>query len=124
MFSGSAYRQESGLLLSLLGFCAELLLKQKLSLQASRMWQWRVRRSSSAVVILASPKTLDHSLKLRLVVITALVRSYDHESAWRKDRLGDDKKCQVKALTCLASDERSVPTLSMHCAPVAHLGVE
>jgi len=33
-----------------------------------------VRRSNSAVVILASPKTLDHSPKLRLVVMTRLVR--------------------------------------------------
>jgi hypothetical protein len=31
-----------------------------------------VRRSSKAVVILASPKMLAHSLKLRLVVITTL----------------------------------------------------
>jgi hypothetical protein len=56
-------------------FCAELFLKRKLSLPVSRMWQWCVRRSSKAVVILASPKTLDHSLKLRLVVMTTLVRS-------------------------------------------------
>ena len=41
----------------------------------SRIWQWCVSRSSSAVVILASPKTLAHSLKLRFVVITTLVRS-------------------------------------------------
>ena len=33
-------------------------------------------RSSSAVVILVSPNTLAHSLKLRLVVITTLVHSY------------------------------------------------
>ncbi len=41
--------------------------------------QWRVQRwvsrSSSAVVILASPNTLAHSLKLRLVVMMTLVRS-------------------------------------------------
>ena len=46
--------------------CAELFLNRKLSFPVSRMWQWWVRRSSSAVVILASPKTLAHSLKLRL----------------------------------------------------------
>ena len=31
------------------------------------MWQWWVSRSSNAVVILASPNTLAHSLKLKLV---------------------------------------------------------
>ena len=54
---------------------AELLLNRKLSLPVSRMWQWCVSRSSRAVVILASPNTPPHSLKLRLVVITTLVRS-------------------------------------------------
>jgi len=41
------------------------------------MSQWCVRRSSSAVVIFASAKTVAHSLKLklRLVVMTTLVRS-------------------------------------------------
>lgn len=34
-----------------------------------------VSRSISAVVIFASPKTLAHSLKLRLVVMMTLVRS-------------------------------------------------
>ena len=43
--------------MGLAGF-AELFLKRKLSLPVSRMWQWWVSRSSSAVVILASPKTL------------------------------------------------------------------
>src|SRR3989338_6426984 len=37
------------------------------SLPVSTMWQWCVSRSSSAVVILASPNTLGHSLKSRLV---------------------------------------------------------
>lgn len=46
-----------------------------LSFPVSRMWQRWVRRSRSAVVILASPNTLAHSLKLRLVVMTTLVRS-------------------------------------------------
>ena len=54
---------------------AELALNRKLSLPVSRMWQWWVRRSSSAVVILASPNTPAHSLKLRLVVMATLVRS-------------------------------------------------
>ena len=39
-------------------------------------------RSSSAVVIFASPNTLAHSLKLRLVVMTTLVRSYSLDSRW------------------------------------------
>jgi hypothetical protein len=54
---------------------AALALNRKLSLPVSRMWQWCVSRSSSAVVILASPNTSAHSLKLRLVVMTTLVRS-------------------------------------------------
>jgi hypothetical protein len=37
---------------------AELALKRKLSLPVSKMWQRWVRRSSKAVVIFASPKTL------------------------------------------------------------------
>ena len=52
-----------------------LALKRKLSFPVSRMWQWCVSRSSSAVVILASPKTSAHSEKLRLVVMMTLVRS-------------------------------------------------
>src|SRR5271165_4093244 len=36
---------------------AALALNRKLSLPVSRMWQWWVSRSSSAVVILASPNT-------------------------------------------------------------------
>jgi len=36
------------------------------------MWQWRVRRSRSAVVILASLKTVDHLLKLKSVVMMTL----------------------------------------------------
>ena len=43
---------------------AALTLNRKLSLPVSRMWQWWVRRSSSAVVILGSPNTPAHSLKL------------------------------------------------------------
>lgn len=54
---------------------AVLALNRKLSFPVSRMWQWWVRRSSSAVVILASPNTPAHSLKLRFVVMTTLVRS-------------------------------------------------
>ena len=54
---------------------AALALNRKLSFPVSRMWQWWVRRSSSAVVILASPNTPAYSLKLRLVVMTTLVRS-------------------------------------------------
>jgi hypothetical protein len=43
-------------------------LKRQLSLPVSTMSQWWVRRSSRAVVILASPNTLGHSPKARLVV--------------------------------------------------------
>ena len=53
----------------------ELFLKRKLSFPVSRMWQRWVRRSSSAVVILASPNTAAHSPKLRLVVVMTLVLS-------------------------------------------------
>jgi hypothetical protein len=55
---------------------AVAVLKRIDSLPVSTMWQWCVSRSSSAVVILASPKTLDHSAKSRLVVIITLVCSY------------------------------------------------
>ena len=54
---------------------AALALKRTLSFPVSTMWQWWVSRSSRAVVILASPKTLAHSEKLRLVVMTTLVCS-------------------------------------------------
>ena len=50
-------------------------LNRKLSFPVSRMWQRWARRSSSAVVILASPNTVAHSPKLRLVVMMTLVRS-------------------------------------------------
>jgi len=50
-------------------------LKRQLSLPVSRMSQWCVRRSSSAVVILASAKTRGHSAKARLVDRTIEVRS-------------------------------------------------
>jgi hypothetical protein len=43
-------------------------LKRQLSLPVSTMSQWWVMRSSSAVVILGSPKTVGHSPKARFVV--------------------------------------------------------
>ena len=43
-------------------------LKRQLSLPVSTMSQWWVRRSSSAVVIFASPNTLGHSPNARFVV--------------------------------------------------------
>ena len=43
-------------------------LNRQLSLPVSTISQWCVRRSSNAVVILASPNTLGHSPKARLVV--------------------------------------------------------
>ena len=39
-------------------------------------------RSNSAVVIFASPNTLDHLAKSRLVVIITLVCSYSLDSRW------------------------------------------
>lgn len=45
-----------------------LVLMRQLSLPVSTMSQWWVRRSSSAVVIFASPKTVGHSPNARLVV--------------------------------------------------------
>ena len=41
--------------------------------------------SSNAVVIFASPNTLDHSAKSRLVVIITLVCSYSFESRWNSE---------------------------------------
>ena len=57
------------------GWVQARFLKRQLSLPVSTMSQWWVRRSSSAVVILGSPKTLGHSPKARLVVTTSEVRS-------------------------------------------------
>jgi hypothetical protein len=51
------------------------------SVAVSAMWQWRVSRSSSEAVILASPKTRDHLAKSRVVVITTLVCSYKRLSS-------------------------------------------
>ena len=68
-------RSRAGLVSFFLAAAAELALKRKLSFPVSRMWQRWVSRSSKAVVILASPKTVAHSLKLRLVVMMTLVRS-------------------------------------------------
>ena len=53
----------------------ELCRNRQESLPVSMMWQWWVRRSSKAVVILASPNTLDYSANARLVVINTLVCS-------------------------------------------------
>ena len=61
---------------------AVLRLKRIDSLPVSTMWQWCESRSSSAVVIFASPKTLDHSAKSRLVVIITLVCSYRRLKRW------------------------------------------
>ena len=57
------------------GATQERFLKRQLSLPVSMMSQWCVSRSSNAVVILASPKTLGHSAKARLVVTMIEVRS-------------------------------------------------
>ena len=60
-----------------LGVCLDQarFLKRQLSLPVSTMSQWWVSRSSRAVVILASPKTLGHSPKARLVVTITELRS-------------------------------------------------
>jgi hypothetical protein len=50
-------------------------LKRQLSLPVSMMSQWWVKRSSNAVVILASAKTLGHSPKAKFVVTMIEVRS-------------------------------------------------
>jgi hypothetical protein len=50
-------------------------LKRQLSFPVSMMSQWWVRRSSSAVVILASLKTLGHSPNASFVVTMIEVRS-------------------------------------------------
>jgi hypothetical protein len=50
-------------------------LKRQLSLPVSMISQSRVSRSSSAVVIFGSPKTLGHSPNARLVVTMTEVRS-------------------------------------------------
>src|SRR6516165_1671251 len=50
-------------------------LKRQLSLPVSMISQWCVNRSRRAVVILASPNTLGHSPKTRLVVTISEVRS-------------------------------------------------
>src|SRR5215218_1576770 len=60
------------------------LLKRQLSLPVSTMSQWWVKRSSSAVVILASPKTLGHSPKAKLVVTMTEVRSYSRLTRWNR----------------------------------------
>ena len=48
---------------------ALLCLKRNDSLPVSIIWQWCVSRSSSAFVNLASPKTVLHSEKVRLIVM-------------------------------------------------------
>jgi hypothetical protein len=54
---------------------AAMLLTLFATAQASAVSQWWVSRSSSAVVTLASPNTLGHSPKARLVVTMIGVRS-------------------------------------------------
>jgi Bacterial transglutaminase-like N-terminal region len=55
--------------------CQARFLRRQLSLPVSTMSQWWVKRSSSALVILASIKTLGHSPKAKLVVTIIEVRS-------------------------------------------------
>ena len=67
----------------LLRAASELALKRKLSFPVSRMWQRWVRRSRSAVVILASPKIVAHSLKLRSVARRCSVRWKSWLRRWK-----------------------------------------
>jgi hypothetical protein len=57
-------------------------LSRQLALPVSRISQWWVSRSRSAVVIFASPNTLGHSANGRLVVTTTEVRSYSRLTRW------------------------------------------
>ena len=57
------------------GFSQLRFLNRQLVLPVSMMSQWWVRRSSMAVVILASPNTCGQSAKARLVVISSDVFS-------------------------------------------------
>src|SRR5215472_14286824 len=71
-------------------------LKRQLSLPVSRMSQWWVSRSSSAVVILASAKTLGHSAKARLVDRTGARVFPSHA---RAKKLARAAECLVYSLT-------------------------
>ena len=57
------------------GFRRALFLKRKLSFPVSRKWKRWVRRTSITVVIFASPNTVTHTPKLRLVVMITQARS-------------------------------------------------
>src|SRR3954465_1370489 len=57
------------------GWSSARLLNRQLSLPVSMISQWWVRRSSSAVVIFGSLKTLGHSPNARFVVTMIEVRS-------------------------------------------------
>jgi len=70
----------TGLLLAGGGFCA--CLEAEVVASGSQDVA-AVRRSSKAAFILASPKTVAHSLKLRLVVTMTLVRSSNLLSRWK-----------------------------------------
>jgi hypothetical protein len=64
-----------GILFRRVGPCQPRFLERQLSLPVSTMSQWWVRRSSMAVVILASPNTCGQSAKARLVVMSSEVFS-------------------------------------------------
>jgi len=70
-------------------------LKRQLSLPVSMNSQWWVSRSSSAVVILASPNTLRHSPKVRLVVTITEVRR--PRTASRSSSVAGDAACTIGA---------------------------
>ena len=66
------------------------------------MSQWWVKRSSSAVVILASPNTLGHSPNARLVVMMIEVRSRDpspkFDTSWYLRSYSDVRKSGLNPL--------------------------
>src|ERR1035441_3637590 len=59
------------------------------------MWQWCVSRSSSAVVILASTNTLDHSAKSGLVGMTTLVELREQMEQQRAARLAERQVAEL-----------------------------
>jgi hypothetical protein len=75
MVSGSGVRQVPKFLLSGFGGFRRAVLETEAVVSGFENLAAVVRRSSSAVVILASPNTVAHSPKLRLVVMMTLARS-------------------------------------------------
>ena len=62
------------------------------------MWQRWVRRSSNAVVILTSPKTIAHSLKLRVSRSSPVISSSSHSQSRARHQLLDLKRRGLEAV--------------------------